>query len=302
MVDGLRGTWRATWLAIGLAIAAVVSIGVFVLRDAAHDTVLRCPSSFEVELPSARSASGFDHLVELSDDPSFRIDFDTIPDPLRLGSVVHVDFRVVPSDCTPDDDSQSCACREVALGKALGSRSDPTDLTVWSSPTGGSRYVVRESSRRDVVTFHRETNTTRIRPRRLFSRRHVPSFIVVFALGALAVAAIRARKAIAYVTRLHAWRELSLASTGTLTSESGEPVGSSAVEGLPEGAVLVAPSAFTQAGLYRDLPIVTRDRIVAGSHTRWLRGTMVGLRDARVLSIVSALAALLGLAARLLAG
>jgi len=65
--------------------------------------------------------------------------------------------------------------------------------------------------------------------------------------------------------------------------------------------VLVAPSALSRAGLYRDMPVVQRRDVAEGTHARWSSGTMLRLRDARTLAVISTASALLALVARLLA-
>lgn len=53
--------------------------------------------------------------------------------------------------------------------------------------------------------------------------------------------------------------------------------------------------------LYRDMPIIARRNVAEGTHALWAGGTMVRLRDARVLALLSSACTLLAFGARLVA-
>lgn len=139
---------------------------------------------------------------------------------------------------------------------------------------------------------------------RIFTAHHLPALVVWLALGALGVALVRSRRAMSYALRLHAWTEARLTTEGLIEGESGEPLGTleqSRGPRVPAGPVLVAPDALSAAGLYRDMPIVQRRSVAEGTHARWASGTMLRLRDARALAVISTLCTLLAFGARLLA-
>lgn len=125
------------------------------------------------------------------------------------------------------------------------------------------------------------------------------------ALGALGIAIVRSRRAMSYALRIHAWTPAKLTPEGLLESDGGETLGTIAAQSwatrVPDGPVLVAPSALSRAGLYRDMPVVQRRDVAEGTHARWTSGTMLRLRDARALAVIGTLCTALAFGARLVA-
>jgi len=143
---------------------------------------------------------------------------------------------------------------------------------------------------------------------RIFTRHHLPALVTLLAIGALVVALFRSRRAMSYALRLHAWTPCHLTSEGVIESESGTPLGrleDTRMRRLSPGPVLLAPDALrheqASGALYRDMPRVRRRSIAEGTHARWASGTMLRLRDARALAVISTACTLLAFGARLIA-
>lgn len=142
-----------------------------------------------------------------------------------------------------------------------------------------------------------ERPTRHLQRGRVLARRHLPAMIVLVAILALGIAALRARRGILYATRLHAWVEARLEPSGRITTEAGEPIG--VVSGrapIVTASVLVAPAAGKRRDVYREVPMVARDQVALGSHALWLDDTRRHLRDARALAIVGVACSLAALA------
>lgn len=170
--------------------------------------------------------------------------------------------------------------------------------------SGADTYVYEDTLHRRAAGGFRivERPTRHIQGDRVASRRHLPLAIALVALAGLVGAAGRATRAFAYVARIHAWAEAMLEAGGRVVSTSGAPLGmvDRAVTIAP-GPVLLDRRTGASQGICRDAPILTRRSIVAGSHDAWRRWTLRRERDARVLAIVGAACAGVGLAARLFA-
>jgi len=69
----------------------------------------------------------------------------------------------------------------------------------------------------------------------------------------------------------------------------------------PAGPVLVASDALDNRDVYRDVAVLVRGQIVAGTHERWREGTFRCLRAARSLAVLSAMCSAMALAARFVA-
>lgn len=161
-------------------------------------------------------------------------------------------------------------------------------------PRGEGPLVLRVPSTGKYDRFFQASN--------LASPRAVPAAITLLAALALVVAFARARLAVAYTRRMSSWKELVLSSEGMLQDEAGATIGTiSSDVRLPPGPVLVDGDAMKGTSIYRELSIVTRRAVAAGSHAVWERGTALRLRDARVLAIMATVASLLAAAAQHLA-
>jgi hypothetical protein len=201
-----------------------------------------------------------------------------------------------------------CTCGAVSI--ALSGEA-PSDLHLFREH-GTSRYVVKgragrgydeEASVRATFTLD-DVPAHRIQLDRIFTARQLPFGVTLVALGALVVALFRSRRAMSYARTIHAWSEARLTPGGMLESDAGGTLGTleqTRFGYIPAGPVLVAPEALATNGLYRDVPIVQRRQIAEGNHQRWASGTMLRLRDARALAVISTACTLLALGARFVA-
>ena len=166
----------------------------------------------------------------------------------------------------------------------------------------GSSYV-EDSGVRAAFTISPGASH-RVQLGRVVAARHLPLLVVLVALGALVVALFRSRRAMSYALHLNGWTEARLTHGGLLESDTGATLGAleqTRMGQIPPGAVLVAPGALATSGLYRDVPIVARRHVAEGTHARWVAATMVRLRDARALAVISTACALLAMGARIIA-
>lgn len=137
---------------------------------------------------------------------------------------------------------------------------------------------------------------------RVVDRYNVSMLVFLVALGALGLGALRLGQARPYAKRMHRWRPGTLREDGVVESETGVTLGRvDPSSKLPPGDVIVDPAAFEDRDVYREVPILTRKTVGAGSHERWTAGTLRQLRDARSLAALTALTTAAALVARLLA-
>jgi hypothetical protein len=158
----------------------------------------------------------------------------------------------------------------------------------------------------NVLTTFRMTSepTRRLQTQRIFAVHHLPSLVTLLAIGALGIAFLRSRRAMSYALRIHTWSEARLTPEGMITSEAGATLGmleSTGARYIRPGPVLVAPEGLSSSGLYRDMPIIHRRDVAIGAHSSWASGTMVRLRDARALAVISTVCTALAFGARLVA-
>ena len=300
-----------TWSALGIAALAVLFVAFLVGRDFARDVYPACGVSLETgPFAVEESASLVPVPLETTEPvPSaprwFQLRFDQKTDPRAYGPVtMYANVRVVWNDLALD--GKPCACGSIPI--ALSGES-PWDLRLYRVE-GTDQYVVKgRATRNDLRNELREAFVIKHGPARhlqsdrVFTAHHLPAFVVLLALGALGVALVRSRRAMSYALRLYTWTEARLTDEGLVEGASGETLGTlEQARGarIPPGPVLVAPEALSAAGLYRDMPIVQRRNIAEGSHARWASGTMLRLRDARALAVISTLCTALAFGARLI--
>ncbi len=302
-----------TWLALAVAALAVLLVAFTVGRDFARDVDPECAVSlragpFDEEQTSAALVPV---ALETSEPtPStprwFQLRFDEQTDTRAYAPVTrYSNVRIVWNDVALN--GKPCACGSVPI--ALSGET-PSDLRLYRVE-GTEQYVVK--GRRTVSDLRPDLRDAfvmthgparHLQSDRILTAHHLPALIAWLALGALGLALVRSRRAMSYALRLHTWSEARLNDEGLLEGESGEALGTLA-QGrggrVPAGPVLVAPGAVSTAGLYRDMPIVDRRSIAEGTHARWARGTMLRLRDARALAVISTVCTLLAFGARLIA-
>ena len=308
------------WVSLALAAAAVLVVAFLTQRDFIRDVYATCPSTLDPkpfvsdEGPTLRPV-----VLDVSDPASatpttsapgdsFRLRFDTKVNRSGYGSVnEYSNVRVELSSV--DADGRPCSCGSVPT---YLSGEGPYDLRLFRVE-GQDAYVVKgRASTSDLrpvgdvrATFVvKHGVTSHLQTDRIFTARHLPSLVVIFALGALVFAFFRSRRAMSYAQRIHTWTEARLTPGGLIEGENGSSLGTleqGRLGTIPTGPILVAPDALSTAGLYRDMPIVARQNVVEGDHARWSSGTLLRLRDARALAIVSTMCTMLAFAARLMA-
>jgi hypothetical protein len=300
-----------TWSALGIAALAVLFVAFLVGRDLARDVYPACGVSLETgPFAVEESAALVPVSLETTEPvPSssrwFQLRFDEKTDPRAYGPVTqYSNVRIVSNDAALD--GKPCTCGSIPI--ALSGES-PSDLRLYRVE-GTEQYVVkgrpitndlRNELREAFVIKHGPAR--HLQPDRIFTAHHLPAFVALLALGALGVALVRSRRAMSYALRLYTWTEARLTSEGLLEGAAGEMLGTlEQVRGphVQPGPVLVAPEALSAAGLYRDMPIIQRRSIAEGSHARWASGTMLRLRDARALAVVSTVCTALAFGARLI--
>jgi hypothetical protein len=316
---------QRTWVAIVLAAIAVLAVAGLTARDFIHDVYVPCPGTMNEEVAFDRSSGTMGALDPVSMEsiasalpstpstgaagPSFVLAYDQKQ---ARGYGYPTEFKNVRIQWkVPGEAASWCTCGSLPI--AL-SGEDPSDLRLFHGyprQRGASRYVVKGRSRagdtssevRAVFTID-PFATRHLQTDRIFTARHLPLGVVLLSIGALGVALLRSRRAISYARTIHAWTEARLTPERLLESESGAALGTVEVTRfgiLPPGPVLVAPEALATSGLYRDVPIVTRRQVAEGTHARWAAGTMLRLRDAQALAVISTACTLLAFAARILA-
>ena len=306
----MKQSLHRTWLALGVAALAVFVVAGLVARDFVRDVYPVCPGGLRLEEPFDSTVTKRLDPVEVIDphgDPGvtrLRLRFDAKPANSFFPGTVYSNVRILRAEL--EKDGRECECGKVMINWVPDyAGADPTELKVFRDRASGL-YVVKKGS--DVVATLRATRE----PARMFQRdrvlsmRNLACVVVLFGLGALGVALFRSRRAMAYAFRFHGWTEATLTSQGHIENESGgllANVDSSMSSTrrrwpVPVGDVLVDPKALSASSLYREMPIVSRSSILEGGHSRWLTMTMVQLRDARALAVISTLCTAAAYAAR----
>lgn len=322
----MRTDLKKSFVLLAIATVAVLGVGAITFRDLARD-IAPTASHGIVPLGKRDWPSAFTTLdrVELGTKSGYVVTYDRSTNN-KNGEVRFEGVRVTTLECTSltepvaDDLRDRCALNEVRITLLRGQT--PSDVRLYRYDTRGSgsdktwrpagRYVVKvhetglSSSDPSVAAFEQfDTPVRRFLPMRVVSTRHVPSLVVLVAFGAFAFALSRARRATAYADGMSQWVEAKLSADGMLQDEAGGTIGVLASGALgrgrvPEGIVLVDPAATQHGSVYRELPVVARHSVAAGSHALWAAATALRLRDAKSLATIGAVTALLGLAARFL--
>ena len=302
---------RRTWAALGLASLAVLLVALIVGRDFVRDVYPECAASLEgrSSMPPTQLEPVFLDTANppspSTTTPSFLLLFDQKRDARGWGTQ-YSNVRIVWND-------SHCNCGSLPV--YLPGES-PYDLRLYRSEADDSYFVNDEHWELRAVFALKSGAARHLQPDRVVTMHHLPALVIVFAIGALVVALFRSRRAMSYALRLHAWTEARLTPGGLIESEHGASLGmlsdlrelvsceshdlgeQRSSSRIPSGPILVAPEALRQAGLYRDMPIVPPHCIAEGTHTRWVSGTMVRLRDARALAIISTACTLMAFGAR----
>jgi hypothetical protein len=299
---------RNTWIAVILATLAVVGTGFFIVRNFVRDVFVDCRGSLQ-QVEGSELGSNPD-LQRVDRDDKSRVvatDLDIKFDEKQgkgLGDpTTYKNVRVVwsRSDAT-------CACSDVTL-KWNESSGAPYSATIWRDKSTGLFVVQRPgytpygSYKPEPLAVFRKSEAAghRFQMDRVFSGKYVSMLVFLLALGALGFAATRALRATPYATRMHAWRTATLRPEGFIESDTGATLGTlESRTRVPAGPVIVDPSAVEGRDIYREMPILGRRHVAAGSHQRWVDGTMRRLRDARSIAILSTITTGLALVAHVI--
>jgi hypothetical protein len=312
-IETVTQSLTRTWVALAVAALTVLVVAVVTGRDFFRDVDPPCPGSVRQDTLWSTRPSDLEPVLletggpsDLTVGPSFYLAYDWQKERGYgyPGAVRNV--RVVWKE--PGGET-GCTCGTVPIalsGEAV------SDLRLFRV-RGTRRYVVQgraagysadyEASLRAAFVLG-DAPARHVQTDRIFAPRHLPFYVALFALAALGLALVPARRAIAYARTIHAWTEATLRPGGLLESAAGGTLGTleqTRRRVIAPGPVLVAFEALATSGLYRDVPIVQRRHLAEGDHARWASGTMRRLRDARALAIVATACALLALGARLIA-
>ncbi|MBS2018565.1 MAG: hypothetical protein JST00_37210 [Deltaproteobacteria bacterium] len=309
----MKQSLHRTWAALAVAALAVLAVLVFVVRDFVRDVAPECPGGVRLESSPGGATRKHLDLVDAVDPkaepgvPRLVLRFDS---KRRRGADEGIDYanvRFVRAEL--EKDGRECDCGHVSMGWAPELRGDdPTSLKLYRHRETGL-FVVKNG--RDEVATIRATHEPRrvFQPQRVFAVRNLPSAVVLLALGALGIALLRSRRAISYAVRLHGWTEATLTPAGRIEDLHGGILANADSSltstrrawPIPVGEVLVDPKALSSS-LYREMPVVGRGAMIKGGHARWTTSTMVQLRDARALAILSCMCTAAACVARVLGG
>jgi hypothetical protein len=294
---------RRTWFAVALALLAFVPLALLAGRGLVRDLYPECRSKVDAlgtwPRPGALESVAWGEPSGFAD---ARFELRKSGTRGRFGRMVDGGVEIVRVDCGVDGEP-AVTCGAARLPGAAST--DEVELSydpvnrVYFARVSGEPYARRLSEPEAFVVSNEPTR--HFQKDRLLSSRRVPDLVVLFSFVALAVAAFRARRAAAYATRMHTWTEASLRHDGVLQDESGSTLAmlESTARRVPPGPVLVDPAALQTGSIYRTLPIVPRRQVAAGSHARWVQGTLIRLRDARGLAAISVACTALAVFARL---
>lgn len=320
-----------TWVALAVAALAVVVVAVLAGRDFVRNVYAPCPGALREQETAlfAWSAATLDpvfmesvptnvsrdpgsdgkirepFIAPVTNGPAFHLVYDQKQ---ARGYGYPTEYKNVRLYWKEPGGDTGCTCGAVSI--ALSGEA-PSDLKLYRL-RGTDQYIVKGRQRASYsddsaarAAFVIWPGAARhIQLDRIFSARHLPLLVVLFALGALVVALFRSRRAMSYALRIHGWTEARLTPSGLVESDTGATLGAleqTRMRPIPPGPVLVAPEALSTSGLYRDVPIVARRHVAEGTHARWAAGTMLRLRDARALAVISTACTLLAFGARLIA-
>lgn len=293
-----------TTISLLLAALAVLVTASLAMRDFIRDVRPTCASTLTEVVDSVEwtlvPRSGFKNMpLELVDRKTGPTD---TTQPFRL--VYDVDARAYPTRyenvrfewVVPEGD-RPCTCDSIRMKLEPGQ----TPFTATLQFERASQHYHVKVGDQELTFELKSSPSHHVQTARILSRRHLSLFVSFAAFLALGVAWLRQRKARAYAQFMHTWTEAELSEAQMIQSEAGEMLGTlssgSRRRARPAGTVLVNPHALGGSGMYRDVPVIEPKDVAQGSHDTWLRATMIRLRDARALAILSALTSVLALAA-----
>jgi hypothetical protein len=305
----LTRSLRNTWIAVAIASLAVIISGGFIIKNFLHHVFVDCKGTLQSVDPSELSDNSrrddsfaFRNSQEKKSDLEVR--YDTIDaDKHKNYTATHYKNIRIVWNRDSDGAGVTCACKDIPL--KWEPRSDyysPSSLRIHRDDVTGL-YVVRDpQSSKDLAVFRKIDNKgRRFQSDKLLEGNNVPLAVFLLALGSLAIAAFRLISASPYARYMHAWRPATLRNDGVVEGESGATLGMMENRSrIPAGKVIVDPAALEGRDIYREMPILTKKQVGAGSHERWTEGTARRLRDARSLAIIASMATGLSLVASIL--
>jgi hypothetical protein len=292
---------KSTWLAVLLATLAVVGSGGFIVRSFVRHVFLECRGRLD-----AVPTSELRGRPELSASPELEIRYDEVAAPPSYNSYKYPDLRVAKNVRVVWKRSDApWACADVPVDAEREPGAVASELRIYRDDAAALFLVQHphEATERGPRAAFRKVDDRghRLQRDRILEPQNLPLLVLLLSIGALGVAAFRALRATPYATRMFAWRSATLRDDRLVEGENGAVLGIEPTAQVPAGAVIVDPAAFEGRDVYREMPVLTRRTLGAGSHEQWHEGTMRRLRDARSLAIVSTATTIVALVARLLA-
>lgn len=297
---GVPSRLRATYALLAVAFVTCLVVAFISFRCLKREVIPECHGVLEHVDYEPPTGWSFDRLPSSG---VFGPTSDTLrveADPVYRGSLRVV--RVHP------EGGDLLVCGDITMYGQDAAFHSPNEYTLFRGPhdvyvavQGGNPPSPFDATTRAAVFRTVNVDETVWQPGRLFSPRALTVVISVAAIFALLIALVRARRGIAYATKLHAWTEGELGDGGRVLDANGEALGivASSSSWIGRGPVLVAPTPKTDT-MYREMRILDRRDVAQGSHAAWATITMRGLRDARALAIVSTACSALALAGHML--
>jgi len=307
----VRRSLNRTWYSLALAVAAVTVVGSMTGKSLSRDLFPVCPGTLVQEQrvdaipqeplpgPGLRQPGGYRLDVEWTG----LLNRGVGPhlEENRDGTLVRIDTI----------DGLDCRCGEIQFSTLGESWLDDTH-----APRFPENRTLRKTDRQDEVALmlddHGPPNAVArisrrsakvFQPQHILTRRQLPGLVTLFAIFSLLIAALRARRAIAYAHVYSGYREGNVSPEGRVEDEDGTPLGTVDASARQVrtliGPVLLAPQ-IKPGGHYREMSVLTPRDLLPGSHERWATSTLIRLRDARALSVLATLAAGLALLARMI--
>lgn len=301
----LTRSLRTTWIAVLVASLAVVVSGVFIIKNFLHHVFVDCRGTLQSVDASELSESGRNLYPSQEKRSDLEVRYDTVEpssDKAKYTPTQYKNVRIVWNREASDSSTVTCACKDIPVKYEARYYGSPSALRIHRDDVTGL-YVVRDpQGGKELAVFRKIDNKgRRFQSDKLLEGNNVPLAVFLLALGSLAIAAFRVISAAPYARSMHAWRPATLRNDGVVEGESGATLGMMENRSrIPAGKVIVDPAALEGRDIYREMPILTRRQVGAGSHERWSEGTARRLRDARSLAVIASMATGLSLVASIL--
>jgi hypothetical protein len=298
----LTRSLRNTWIAVLIASLAVIVSGGFIIKNFLHHVFVDCKGTLQAVDASELSANGRNYYPTDEKRTDLEVRYDTIESSEKHKNYTPTHYKNVRIVWNRADSGVSCACKDIPIKFEERYYNSPSSLRIHRDDVTGL-YIVRDpEAGKDLAVFRKIDNKgSRFQSDKLLEGNNVPLAVFLIALGALAIAAYRVISAGPYARHMHAWRPATLRNDGVVEGESGATLGMMENRSrIPAGKVIVDPAALEGRDIYREMPILTKKQVGAGSHERWTDGTWRRLRDARSLAIIASMATGVSLVASIL--